>query len=134
MIKALDLGPLLAKGTIERAGGEEVMFVAVFEASQYYRFYFTFSAKSPRSPRKSWKPIGYHGIYLGKHMSLDDMLKYVAVPLKDVVTTTQRFPCGRKEFDRFFRETADSYKRPVMIPPGATFDRIRRKMARKFSH
>ena len=131
MINALELGPLLAKGTIERANGQEAVFVAVFEASQYYKFYFTFRAKSPRSPRKFWKPIGYHSIYAGKYMSLDDMVRYVVVPIRDVSKTKQRFPRGRRQFDKFFHEVANSYRRPAVIPPGATFDRIRRKMARR---
>lgn len=131
MMSALQLGPILAKATIERANGAGVVFVAVFEASQYYKFYWTFRAKTARSPRRSWKPIDYYGIYMGKHMSLDDMLKYVAASIKDIVRTKQRFPCGRREFDEFFREIAEAYRRPVIIPPGAKFDLIRRKMAYK---
>jgi hypothetical protein len=131
MMNALELGSLLAKATIERANGAGVVFVAVFEASEYYKFYWTFRAKSPRSPRKSWKPIDYYGIYMGKHMSLDDMMKFVAISIKDTVRTKQRFPRGRREFDKFFHEIAEIYKRPVVIPPGAKFDLIRSKMARK---
>jgi hypothetical protein len=71
---------------------------------------------------------------MGRHMSLDDMLEYVSVRVKDIVGTRQRFPCGRREFDRFFREVAVSYKHPAVIPPGATFDRIRRKMKRRCTH
>ncbi|HAR46105.1 MAG TPA: hypothetical protein DCS05_08025 [Nitrospiraceae bacterium] len=47
--------PILAKAILKRENGNCEALV-VFAGSTRYEFYWTFRLRSPRSPRRSWKP------------------------------------------------------------------------------
>lgn len=70
---------LLAKAVFEYNG--KIHILAVFERSDYYRFFHLFTARTARTPRKNWKYTKqYFGLYgtggLGKiAMSIEEYLK-----------------------------------------------------------
>ena len=50
--------PIIAKAAIQRKGHIEI--VAVFQGSTRQEFYWTFRARTPRSPQRSWTLINYY--------------------------------------------------------------------------
>jgi hypothetical protein len=77
-------GRLIAKAVAQKNNRIEI--VAVFETSEYHRFFFIFTARSRRSPRKSWKWTGaYQSIYpgMGKTHTLESYVQ-MRYPGQDV--------------------------------------------------
>lgn len=111
---------LLAKAVVEKDG--KVFIVAVFERSEYYRFFFRFQAKSKRSPRKSWKylPGQYYIMNAGvKNHTLESFMQsnYPGREFK------VRYAVKKKYVLTFFDRIANPTKYSIpIIPHGATFE------------
>jgi hypothetical protein len=128
-ISAITESKLLAKVIIQ--SGEQLEIVAIFEKSEYYKFFFVFTAKSPNDPQKKWTLKRNSAIF---GMKLFDLDTFVAQEIsfnfrgKMMVFTNTKLYC-EPEFLRDFIHKVGHPLEGVRreIPHGATFDRVGRK-------
>lgn len=116
---------LLAKAVFEYKG--EIHIIAVFERSEYYRFFFLFKANKRRTPRKYWKytglRFGTNGGMNSAHLSIEDyLLKSIYRDCAFKVTYTK--PVRKKDYLIWHRRVALPFEnRSATIPTrGQTFN------------
>lgn len=128
---------IMAKATIKLPDGS-VRFVIVTNLSTAYDFYFTFSAKSARSPRKKWKFVGkkeIHG-YQNKTISFEDAIQSALAMVKDrdSAMITKRYPVGKKTLAQIIAKTASPVLSiPTALPAGSSVELINQRLQTKIS-
>ena len=117
--KAIIDSKLLAKAVIEKNG--KIIIIAVFEKSEYYRFFFQFEANSRRSPRKAWRFTNlYYSVCAGTvWKSLEQYVeaRYPACPCRI------RYIIRKKSFDIWYERLAFPFRNYIQPSPlpGQTF-------------
>ncbi len=109
---------IMAKAVIQRADGK-VVIMTVNQLSYEYAFYFFFEAKSPRSPRRSWKALHYWTLYQNKYLSFEEAIdRYMITYPGQAIKKT--FPIGRKAFGKIMEKALNrTFDRPVNPPAGS---------------
>lgn len=131
--KEIAASKLIAKSVI-KSQDNGVTIVAAFEKSTEYVFYITFTAKTPRTPKRLWKVLSARSArgFLGRQMQIEEVAKEIA---KGANVTT-RFPAGKKRFE----ETLEHVNNPMKyitatpaerLPQGATVDMLEKKLHSK---
>lgn len=105
---------ILAKAVIRTE--KRTVIVVVFEKSTRLEFYWLFTAKSPKSPRRSWKPLGsnwrenYHWQDFGSFVKHYALLNAGAVLFQRVIK--------RKALKSMLTaKLLDTYRAPVATTP-----------------
>jgi hypothetical protein len=124
-IEEIIASKLLAKVVFELNG--KVMIVAVFEKSDYYKFFHTFTARTRRTPRKNWK---YTKLYytvnagMGKtHLSMEDFIsQHFPQAISPKVTYSR--PIKKRDYLIWHRRIALPFEEGLrpMIVSGSTFE------------
>lgn len=115
---------LLAKAVFEYQG--KIHILAVFEKSEYYRFFFLFTANKRRTPRKFWKYTKLRfGVYGGSsnHLSIEDFFqKSIYRDCEFKVTYTK--PIRKKDYLIWHRRIANPLENRSAPAPtrGQTFN------------
>jgi hypothetical protein len=118
---------LLAKVILQNRRGD-ILIVTVFEASEYFNFFYEFSAPKARSPRRRWKFRASAPVY--PSLSLENF-----IALRSDKIVSMRFPRGRKAFDRLLRQIANQFNPATYTPPkydAAKCQLVRKKNKRAF--
>ena len=124
--------PIIARATVQLEGKEGVIIIAAFELSTRNMFWFTFTAKNSRSPRKSWKRKNIDILWQGKFLTIQNMIDKIAITGK-TVKSSYRFPKGKRLFiDRMDRVINPlKYQSPIQNPESISVTYLNRKLARK---
>lgn len=107
--------------------GDQVHIIAIFEASNYYNFFITFTAPKPNSPIEKWTFKTAEPIYQGAYINMDDMQNNMMARYfrgKMAWITTKAF-CTPAEMERLRESIIHPKRQP--IPEGATFNIVERK-------
>lgn len=120
---------ILAQAKALRKGAQGVQVVAVYEMSNEQFFFFVYRAKSPRSPRRSWKLVNYAGVNDGRQYSgsgkgplkLQAFLERQAYHVQG--DWKIRYPHKKAQFTRRFEQVGNPFENGVKqtIIPGSTF-------------
>lgn len=123
MIAGPTSSKLLAKGVFEKEG--KVHIIAVFERSDFYHFFFHFTARSKRSPRKTWKFDWQYYMVSGgfptkPYKSIDEFIQ----DHYNVSDFKIRYSIRVRSYKVFHERIAFPFKNYVrsMPLPGQTFD------------
>ena len=101
---------ITAKATIKTPGKPGVTIIAAFQLSYEYAFWFSFTAKTARTPRKKWQRCATYLVRLrNEPATLDDMIGLVCRPEQDT-KITKRYPCGKRNFADQLDMTANPLK------------------------
>lgn len=130
-VEAILQSKLLAKVVIE--GGRQLEIVAVFEKSEYYRFFFVFTAKSAGAAQATWELKRTSSI-LG--MTVFDLDTFVANEIRlnfrsPMTFTATKLYCKAEDLREFIHRVGHplEYVKP-QDTRGMTFDRVNRKNGR----
>lgn len=118
---------IVARATIKADDGTTTIICA-FQLSYQYKFWFTFRAKTARSPRRTWKFLRYAIVYQGELMTLDAIIKRSNL----VGTISKRYPVGKRNFEKHLQHTAYPTKDAAALAPVADpkkFEYVNRRMA-----
>lgn len=130
--KEIATSKIIAKSVIPQDG--HVTIIAAFEKSTQYTFYITFTAKSPRTPRRLWKLLSARSArgFQGVQMSIEEISAQIAAG-RQVVT---RFPIGKKKFAERLDHINNPYKYITTtpqerLPAGASVEKVNDKLRAK---
>jgi hypothetical protein len=105
--------------------------VAVYEMSNERFFFFTYTAKTLRSPRRTWKPAGYNIVNDGRAYSsrgkgkldLREFLKRQNYYIQPGAKWKVRYPHRKPAFTARFEQVGNPFDHGIkqIITPGSTF-------------
>lgn len=122
---------IVARATIKQEGKDGVLIIVAFELSDRNSFWFTFSAKTSRSPRRTWVFKSKHILWQGKVMALEDMIKFHVGTGADSAKIVKRYPSGKRALTSKTNSVINPITAPAPMPGTLRVDRVNQKLARK---
>lgn len=128
--KTIQSSRLLAQAKTLRKDGQ-IHVVAVYEMSDSNFFFFTYTARTLRSPRRTWKLTGYNTVNDGRQydpsgkgkLDLREFLKRQSFYLQPGAKWKIRYPHRKAQFTKRFEQVGNPFEHGVeqKIVPGSTF-------------
>lgn len=114
---------IIARATIRIPGREGVTIITAFQLSYYFAFWFVFTAKSARSPRRTWKQIRREKPCItfphSKTLTLDEMIAMI-IGNTEGAKVTKSYPVGKRIFANHLDRVANPMKHTAPRPEGFT--------------
>ena len=127
--RTIQASRLLLQAKAPRKDGK-THIVAVYEMSDEQFFFFTYTAKTTRTPRRLWKIANWHIIHegrkfdpTGKDKTVDfrHFLKSQQVHIVAGAKWSVRYPYKKNILISCIKRVSDPDRTPILVP-GATFD------------